>query len=98
MTENLEYDRAKLAELCRKWRIKKLWFFGSVVRNDFRPDSDIDLLYEFEEGAKIGWDIVDVIEDFEQFFGRDVDFVAEKYLNRWIASRVRREAKLQYAA
>ena len=46
----IEFDREALAALCRKHHIKRLAFFGSVLRDDVGPDSDVDLLYEFEEG------------------------------------------------
>ena len=65
----IEFDREALAALCRRHHIKRLAFFGSVLRDDFGPDSDIDVLYEFEEGRAPGWDFVDVVEDLSAFFG-----------------------------
>ncbi len=65
---DIPYDR--LAELCRRHRIRRLSFFGSVLREDFGPDSDVDLLVEFESGYSPGWDILHVEEDFSRLFGR----------------------------
>lgn len=69
----------RLYAICRKHYVKRLWVFGSVVRDDFRPDSDIDILYEFDleqmpDKEYLGhfWGIWD---DLELIFGRKVDFV-----------------------
>jgi predicted nucleotidyltransferase len=53
-------NRAKLAALCQKWHIAHLSLFGSVLRDDFRPDSDVDVLIQFEPGHTPGWGIVDL--------------------------------------
>ena len=68
----------------RKWRIRRLWLFGSVLRDDFTADSDVDVLYEFEPDAHIGWKIVSAEEELAQVLGHRVDFVPEKYLSRHI--------------
>jgi len=75
-----------------------LAFFGSVLRDDFGPDSDVDVLYEFEDGQAPGWDIEDIEQELSEILGRKVDFVPAKYLNRWIRARVLKEAEVQYAA
>jgi len=69
-------DQAKIAEFCRKWRVTELSIFGSALREDFGPDSDVDVLVELEEDAP--WDAfdwVDMIEDLKGIFGRDIDLV-----------------------
>jgi len=69
-------DRARIAEFCRKWRVKEFAIFGSALGEDFRPDSDVDVLVELEEDAP--WDAfdwVDMIEELKGVFGRDVDLV-----------------------
>jgi hypothetical protein len=48
-------DRAKVADFCRRHHIRKLSLFGSVTRDDFRPDSDVDILVEFEPGQELGF-------------------------------------------
>jgi len=72
--------------------------FGSVLRDDFRPDSDIDVLVEFEAGHTVGFDILDIEDELSQLFdGHKVDIVQEKYLNRWLRGRVLASAEVQYA-
>ncbi len=87
----------RLAELCRRHRIRRLSLFGSVMRDDFSPSSDVDMLVEFEAGYSPGWDIVHVEEDFSRLYGgRKVDLVNPKYLNRRLKKRVLGDAVLQY--
>ncbi|HRK31329.1 MAG TPA: nucleotidyltransferase domain-containing protein [Tepidisphaeraceae bacterium] len=96
MPVKMQYDRAKLVAFCRKWRIKRLSFFGSVVRDDFSAESDVDVLYVFEDGKTPGWDITTCEEELSEILGRKVDFVPEHGVNRWIRARVLREAEVQY--
>lgn len=49
---NINFPREKLAELCRRYHIRQMSLFGSVLRDDFRPDSDVDVLVEFEAGQE----------------------------------------------
>ncbi|MFM1921847.1 MAG: hypothetical protein RLZZ303_3481 [Candidatus Hydrogenedentota bacterium] len=66
----------ELAAFCKKWRIVKLSVFGSILRDDFHPDSDVDFLAEFEEGAKRGFlDEFAMEEELESLVGRQVDIV-----------------------
>jgi predicted nucleotidyltransferase len=81
MPPKIYIDREQLAAFCRKWHIKRLWLFGSVLRDDFREDSDVDVMYEFEREARIGWKIVTAEDELAQILGHRVDFVAEKYLH-----------------
>jgi predicted nucleotidyltransferase len=53
-TTRLKLDPTRLARLCTSHYVSRLWLFGSVLRHDFRPESDIDVLVEFERGAHIG--------------------------------------------
>src|SRR5216683_1352652 len=91
-------DREKLACFCRRHRIRKLAFFGSVLRDDFRPNSDVDVLVEFEPGCAPGFAIVDIEEELSQMVGgRRVDLVSEKYLNPRLRRNVLASAEVQYA-
>ena len=91
-------DKAKLAELCRRRHIRKLSLFGSVLRDDFRAGSDVDVLVEFEPGHTPGLAVVDVEEELSALLGgHRVDMVNPKYLNRRLKGRVLREAEVQYA-
>ena len=94
----IEFDREALAALCRKHHIKRLAFFGSVLRDDFGPDSDVDILYEFEEGHTPGWEFVSIMDEFAAFFGRPVDMVSFKYINHRLRKRILAEAQMQYEA
>jgi uncharacterized protein len=73
---NIQVPMMKIEEFCRKWQIKEFSLFGSVLREDFGPKSDIDVMVNFEDSA--GWDLidlVDMIEELKIIFGRDVDLV-----------------------
>lgn len=64
-----------LAALCRRFHIRRLALFGSVLREDFGPDSDVDILVEFEPGVRIGWDFVTVQDELAEIFGRPIDLM-----------------------
>jgi predicted nucleotidyltransferase len=77
----LGVEPERIDAFCRKWRIRELSLFGSALRDDFRPDSDVDLLVVFEPDA--GWDLWNIIEmeeELEQEFGRKVDLVEKRAL------------------
>jgi predicted nucleotidyltransferase len=66
----------KIKEFCRRWKVSDLALFGSVLREDFRPDSDIDLLVRFFPGTNYGlFDLVRMQDELKQVFGREVDLV-----------------------
>jgi len=93
----IDLPREKIAEFCEKWQIRKFAFFGSVLRDDFRPDSDIDVLMTFEESARHTlFDLVHIQDELKQIFGRDVDVVSRRGIE---ASRnhIRRDAILNSA-
>jgi hypothetical protein len=95
---NVEVPRGKLTTFCRRRHIKKLSFFGSVLRDDFRPDSDVDVLVEFEPGHTPGWDIVSIEDELSSIMSRKVDMHTRDDLSRYFRDRVVREAKVQYSA
>ena len=75
--------RKKLAEFCRRWKISELAFFGSVLRDDFHPNSDIDLLVSFNPKAKISlFDLVRMQNELEEIFGREVDLVERRAIEK----------------
>ena len=98
MAVQIPLDYERLADFCRRHHIRKLALFGSVLRDDFAPDSDVDFLYVFEERHTPGWNIVDIEEELAQIVGREVDFVSAKHLNRWIAADVISSAQVIYDA
>ena len=81
MNFHVELNEDALAAFCCKWRIRELSLFGSVLRDDFGPDSDLDFLVSFEPGA--GWDLWDLVamrEGLMSIVGRDVDMVVKEAL------------------
>ncbi len=99
MSIKIPIDRQKIAEFCRRNHIKKLAFFGSVLRDDFRPDSDVDVLVEFEPGHVVGFIRLYEIEEMLSQLpsGHKPDIVNPRFLNRRIRDRVLTEAQVQYA-
>ncbi|MBF0476277.1 MAG: nucleotidyltransferase domain-containing protein [Deltaproteobacteria bacterium] len=78
---DIDIPRKQIIEFCQKWRIIEFSFFGSVVRDDFNPDSDIDVLVSFADNAP--WSLYDwtlMIEELKAIFGREVDLVEKKTL------------------
>ena len=89
-----------LAELCRAWNIQRLSLFGSVIRDDFGPASDIDVLVEFEPDHAPGLLAFSALRrELEQLFGgRRVDLVTPGFLHRGLRERVVKGSLVQYAA
>lgn len=86
----------RVADFCRKHYIRKLAFFGSVLRDDFGPDSDIDVLVEFEPGHTPGLAFFEMQEELSQILGRKVDLNTPKFLSRYFREQVIRDARVQY--
>jgi uncharacterized protein len=93
---DLPLDR--IAEICRRYGVTELAVFGSAVRDDFGPDSDVDFLYVLSEDSTLGWEIVDLRDALQEAVGRDVDIVPKNYLHWVIRDRVLAEAEVIYAA
>ncbi len=98
--KRLALDQAALAELCRHRQIRRLSLFGSVLKGDDRPDSDVDLLVEFEPGAVPGLLALAAIEaELSTLLGgRQVDLRTAQDLSRHFRAEVVRSAEVQYAA
>ena len=72
----IEIPHDGIVQFCHKWKVKELSLFGSVLRDDFRPDSDVDVLVEFElESPWSLFDFVDMMDELKAIFGRKVDLV-----------------------
>ena len=83
MSARIPIDREKIAEFCRRWKITEFSLFGSVLRDDFRPDSDVDVLVTFVPDADWSlFDVVDMQDELKQVFGREVDLVERKAVER----------------
>jgi predicted nucleotidyltransferase len=95
----LSFSRADLEDVCRRRHIRRLSVFGSVLRDDFGPDSDVDLLVEFEPGHVVGFAIIDVEADLSRVFGgRRVDSHNPKFLNRHLKDGILSSSELLYEA
>jgi len=97
MRPRIPIDRQRLAEFCRRWRIREFSLFGSVLRGDFGPESDVDVLVSFEPEAQWSlWDHFSMREELRQLLGREVDLLTRRSVERspnWI----RRKAILESA-
>ena len=78
----IDVPRDKVAAFCRKWKIAELALFGSVLREDFRPESDVDVLVTFAQDAHWGFDqLLEVKGELEVLFGRPVDLVERRLVD-----------------
>jgi hypothetical protein len=79
MKSHIDIPKKEVATFCQRWRIDELALFGSVLRDDFRPDSDIDILVQFNpESHHTLFDMVRMKEELQHIFGRDVDLVSRR--------------------
>ncbi len=82
----------ELAEFCRRNRIQRLAFFGSVLREDFGADSDLDVLVEFEPGHRLGFAFFALQDELSRILGRKVDLNTKEDLSRYFRDEVVRAA------
>lgn len=88
----------QLADLCRRYHVRELSLFGSVLRDDFRDDSDIDVLVEFEPDARIGFfELARLQRELASVVGREVDIVPKRGLNPVIRQSVLDSSEVIYA-
>lgn len=88
-----------MADLCRRYGVRELSLFGSAVRGELRPGSDVDVMVEFDPGARIGLlKFESLSEDLEASVGRKVDLVTKRGLKPWIRPHVLKEARGIYTA
>jgi len=99
MNAKAQLDSGMLAEFCRKWRIRELSIFGSALRDDFGPNSDLDFLVSFEPGTPLDIDrLLDMQEELETLCGRPVDLVERETLrNPWRKHEILTTRKVIYA-
>ena len=98
MSPHIAIDRSDLAEFCRQHHIRRFALFGSVLRDDFKPESDVDVLVEFQTGHVPGFAFFDLQEELGRLLGRRVDVHTPASLSRFFRERVVREAQDQYVA
>jgi predicted nucleotidyltransferase len=95
----ISVSEEQIASLCTKWRVRELSFFGSVLRDDFSPESDVDVLVSFEPGAPWSlWDLMEMKGELEALFGRSVDLVEKEAMrNPWRKRRILDTREVVYA-
>ncbi|MBI5179218.1 MAG: nucleotidyltransferase family protein [Nitrospinae bacterium] len=94
----IDMPKEKLAVFCKKWHVRKLSLFGSVLRDDFRPESDVDMLVVFEEGHVPGLITLSGMElELGDLLGRKVDLRTPEDLSGYFREEVVRTAEEQYA-
>ena len=97
MSARIEIPHDQIAEFCQRWRIRKMALFGSVIRDDFTPKSDVDVLVEFQPGPTPGlkyfWDMPN---ELSQILGREVDLNTAQELSKYFRQEVLDEAETIY--
>ncbi|MGD0540033.1 MAG: nucleotidyltransferase family protein [Tepidisphaeraceae bacterium] len=89
----------RLAAFCRKWKVKELSIFGSILRDDFREDSDVDVLVETLPDSELGWDWLDMQNELASLLDRKVDLVFKDGLrNPYRRREILRTRQVLYAA
>ena len=98
MSAKVSVDQERLAEFCRQNGVRRLAVFGSALRHDFGPGSDVDVLIEFEPGRTPGLRFFGMQEELSRLFDRTVDLHTPASLSRYFRSQVLAEAEDQYVA
>ncbi len=96
----IDVPRDKIEAFCRRWKVKELSIFGSALRDDFGPESDVDVLVELapDHGLSL-YEWVDMIDDLKEIFGREVDLVAKGGLkNPFRRKEILQTAEVVYAS
>src|SRR5437764_951090 len=93
---NIEISEADIEEFCLRNHIRKLSLFGSVLREDFGPESDVDVLVEFEPDTHVGLGICRMARELSEMLGRRVDLRTPAELSRYFRQRVLDTAEVQY--
>jgi uncharacterized protein len=96
--EYLSIDSEELARLCEQYGVIELAVFGSTVRRENRPDSDVDLLYTLAADSDLGWTIEELNGRLAEALGRPVDLVSKRYLHKMLREQILSEAVVVYAA
>ena len=92
-------DKDAVAVFCRKHHLTKLAFFGSVLTDHFRPDSDVDVLFEFDpDCVPTLFDVAEMEEELSEMLGHRADMRTPEDLSRYFREEVVRTALIQYAA
>jgi uncharacterized protein len=94
----IEFPKEKIADFCRRHHIRKLAVFGSALRDDFHPNSDLDILVEFDPGHTPGLAFFGMEQELSELLGRKVDLNTPQFLSPYFRDKVLAEAEVHYAA
>ena len=94
----IKVPRKKIAGFCQRYHIRKLAFYGSVLRDDFGPTSDIDVLVEFKPGHTPGLAFFSMQEELSEILGHKVDLNTSGFISKYFREEVNREARVEYVA
>jgi predicted nucleotidyltransferase len=95
---NIKVPDAEIADFCERHHIRKLSFFGSVLRDDFGPESDIDVLVEFDPDHIPGLAFFGMQDELSEILGHKVDLHTPGFLSKYFRADVLAEAEIQYVA
>ncbi len=99
MGSRIKIDRDQVTAFCRRHHVRRLSLFGSVLREDFRPDSDVDVLVQFEPNYRIGFLGMAGMEiELSEILGRKVDLRTPAELSRYFRQEVMASAEVAFAA
>lgn len=98
ISRRLHASQEEIAEFCRKHHIRRLALFGSVLRDDFGPESDVDVLVEFASGQRLGFAFFGIQEELSELLGRRVDLLTEEDLSRYFRDEVVQNAEVIFDA
>jgi predicted nucleotidyltransferase len=94
----INVPREKIADFCQRYHIRKLAFFGSVLREDFTPESDVDVLVEFEAGHVPGLAFFAMQDELSKILGRKVDLNTKGFISKYFRDEVLRKSRVEYVA
>lgn len=98
MRAKIDIPQAEIEAFSRRNRIRKLALFGSVLRDDFTPESDVDVLVEFEPGTRVGLRFFALEQELSELLGRKVDLNTPGFLSKYFRDQVIAEAEPLYVA
>ena len=94
----IEIPENRIAAFCRANGIRRLALFGSILRDDFRPDSDVDMLVEFQPGVRVGFAFIRMQDKLSAILGHKVDLNTPGFLSKYFRDDVMKEAEAVYVA
>jgi len=98
VSKKIEIPRAEIEAFCHRNRIRKLALFGSVLRDDFTSESDVDMLVEFEPGTRVGLRFFALEQELSDLLGHKVDLNTPGFLSKYFRDKVLAEAETLYVA